>query len=152
MTLQSDPVEVRRARLSDAPRLADLSGQLGYPATVKEIRERLARVLKQREHAVFVADAGGSEVVGWLHVAVTPLLESPLRAEVNGLVVDQSQRSRGAGSQLLSAAEAWAQKKRCQHVSVRSNVIRKRAHGFYRRNGYQHIKTQKAFRKPLKPG
>jgi hypothetical protein len=34
-------------------------------------------------------------------------------------------------------------------MSVRSNVIRERAHAFYERHGYIHFKTQKAFRKPL---
>jgi hypothetical protein len=34
-------------------------------------------------------------------------------------------------------------------MSVRSNVIRDRAHKFYERQGYEHYKTQKAFRKPL---
>jgi len=29
-------------------------------------------------------------------------------------------------------------------------VIRDRAHAFYLREGYEHYKTQKAFRKPLK--
>jgi hypothetical protein len=34
-------------------------------------------------------------------------------------------------------------------MSVRSNVLRERAHNFYLRAGYEHYKTQKAFRKPL---
>jgi len=34
-------------------------------------------------------------------------------------------------------------------MSVRSNVIRDRAHKFYERQGYEHCKTQKAFRKRL---
>ena len=34
-------------------------------------------------------------------------------------------------------------------MSVRSNVIRERAHQFYERTGYEHYKTQKSFRKPL---
>jgi len=34
-------------------------------------------------------------------------------------------------------------------MSVRSNVTRVRAHSFYERNGYEHYKTQKSFRKPL---
>jgi hypothetical protein len=34
-------------------------------------------------------------------------------------------------------------------MSVRSNVVRERAHKFYERGGYEHYKTQKSFRKPL---
>jgi GNAT superfamily N-acetyltransferase len=77
------------------------------------------------------------------------LLESDLRAEVNGLIVAEGQRSSGAGAKLLVAAEEWARKRGCQGVNVRSNVIRERAHKFYERQGYEHYKTQKAFRKTL---
>jgi len=101
------------------------------------------------EHAVFVAEAAGKRVIGWLHVSVSHLLETPLRAEVNGLVVADDQRSLGAGRRLLETAEEWARRKKCTAMSVRSNVIRERAHRFYERSGYQHYKTQKAFRKSL---
>jgi GNAT superfamily N-acetyltransferase len=63
--------------------------------------------------------------------------------------VSEKQRSNGAGAQLLEAAERWARRKRCVNMSVRSNIVRERAHAFYLRHGYEHYKTQKAFRKPL---
>ncbi len=88
-------------------------------------------------------------VVGWIHVSITPLLEVARRAEVNGLIVAERHRSLGAGGKLLDAAEVWARGKECQGMSVRSNVIRDRAHAFYERQGYTHFKTQKAFRKKL---
>ena len=142
-------LRVRRARPGDAARLAELSGELGYPATPKEIRQRFGQLKPAASHAVFVADAPGSGVIGWIHVSRNPLLESPLRAEINGLVVSSSTRSQGVGTLLLRAAEEWARRQRCTGVNLRSNVIRDRAHGFYEREGYQHYKTQKAFRKPL---
>ena len=141
-------LKIRRSRMSDASRLAELSRQLGYPATAREIAGRMKRIQPAALHTVFVAESQ-EQVIGWLHVSVTPLLEVPLRAEVNGLVVDEKQRSAGAGARLLLAAERWARLKGCKSMSVRSNVIRERAHVFYERNGYQHYKTQKAFRKVL---
>jgi GNAT superfamily N-acetyltransferase len=141
-------IRIRRARLGDVERLAELSGQLGYPASQKEIVQRMKRLRPATQHALFVA-ASGEFVAGWLHVSVTPLLEVPLRAEVNGLVMDEKLRSAGGGGKLLEAAERWAAKKGCEGMSVRSNVIRERAHEFYLRHGYEHYKTQKAFRKAL---
>ena len=141
-------VKIRRVRKSDVPRLAELSGELGYPATTKEMRERFAQIKPASLHAVFVAELE-TQVIGWIHVSVTPLLEVPRRAEVNGLIVAESRRSSGAGAKLLDAAEAWARSKSCKGMSVRSNVIRDRAHAFYERQGYLHYKTQKAFRKAL---
>jgi len=144
-------VRIRKARRSDAERIAQLCGELGYPATVGQIVTRLRQLKPASKHAVFVAEWSDATVglVGWLHVSVSHLLESDIRAEVNGLIVAEGQRSAGAGAKLLEAAEEWARRHGCQGMNVRSNVIRERAHGFYERNGYEHYKTQKAFRKPL---
>jgi ribosomal protein S18 acetylase RimI-like enzyme len=142
-------VKIRRARASDAARVAELSEQLGYPTAAKEMAKRLRSVLKDRHGACFVAETKEQGLVGWVHVSTTPLIEVPRRAEVNGLVVDETVRSQGAGWLLLDAGEKWAKKRGCSGMSVRSNVLRERAHGFYLRHGYEHYKTQKAFRKTL---
>jgi len=146
---KNEELKIRRARASDAPQLAALTGQLGYPATAAQIRKRLQGIKPASQNAVFVADSKNGGVIGWLHVSRDVLLESEIRAEVNGLVVAEGQRSLGAGARLLAAAEDWARKHGCKNISVRSNVIRERAHKFYERNGYEHYKTQKSFRKPL---
>ena len=148
MTLENR-VKVRRVRAGDATRVAELSGQLGYPALAKEMAKRLLGVRKDRDAACFVAETKEHRLVGWIHVSTTPLIEAEPHAEVNGLVVDETIRSQGAGWRLLDAGEKWAKKKGCRGMSVRSNVLRERAHGFYLRHGYEHYKTQKAFRKTL---
>jgi GNAT superfamily N-acetyltransferase len=142
-------LKIRRAKSGDAAQLAVLSGQLGYTATTPEMRKRLLGIKPASLHAIFVADAPEDGVIGWVHVSKQPLLEVEIRAEVNGLVVAEGQRSFGAGARLLATAEDWARKHGCKSMSVRSNVIRERAHKFYERNGYEHYKTQKSFRKPL---
>jgi GNAT superfamily N-acetyltransferase len=148
MKTSEQVLKLRRARKSDAARIAELSGELGYPATTQQIKARLAQLKPVAQHAVFLAEVD-KLVIGWIHVSVAPLLEVPRRAEVNGLVVADGRRSHGAGAKLLEVAEKWARTKGCKGMSVRSNVIRERAHAFYERHGYQHFKTQKAFRKPL---
>ncbi len=144
-------VRIRKARRSDTERIAQLSGELGYPATAGQIATRMRQLKPASKHAVFVAECSDATVglVGWLHVSVSHLLESDVRAEVNGLIVAEGQRSAGAGAKLLEAAEQWARRHGCLGMNVRSNVVRERAHGFYERNGYEHYKTQKAFRKAL---
>jgi len=142
-------VRIRRARASDAPKLADLSSQLGYPTTSAEIAKRLRNLKPASQNALFVAESNDFGVVGWAHVSVTHLMEIGTRAELNGLIVAEGQRSLGAGAHLLKAVEDWARKHGCPSMSVRSNVIRERAHKFYERQGYEHYKTQKAFRKTL---
>jgi GNAT superfamily N-acetyltransferase len=146
---ENKALKIRRAKSTDAPQIAVLSGQLGYPATAAQMRKRLLGIKPASQHAVFVAGSKKDGVVGWVHVSRQPLLEVEIRAEVNGLVVAEGQRSLGAGARLLAAAEDWARKHGCKGMSVRSNVIRDRAHKFYERNGYDHYKTQKSFRKKL---
>ncbi|HKW33610.1 MAG TPA: GNAT family N-acetyltransferase [Candidatus Acidoferrum sp.] len=142
-------LKIRLAKIGDAAQLADLSGELGYPATVAQIRQRLRAIRPAAQHAVLVAETKDNGVIGWIHVSKQPLLEVGIRGEINGLVVAEKHRGLGAGARLLAEAEDWARKHGCKGMSVRSNVIRERAHQFYERNGFEHYKTQKSFRKPL---
>jgi N-acetylglutamate synthase-like GNAT family acetyltransferase len=141
-------VKIRRARSSDAPRLAVLAGELGYPTSANEMKVRLNRVMRAADDIVLVAEKNSS-VIGWLHLSVIYQLESWLFAEIDGLIVAEGQRSAGAGAKLLDVGEEWARKKKCASMLVRSNVIRERAHAFYERQGFEHFKTSKVFRKPL---
>ena len=142
-------LKIRLAKTPDAARLAELAGELGYPATAAQIRQRLRGIRPAAQHALLVAETKDAGVIGWIHVSKQPLLEVDLRAEINGFIVAEGHRSLGAGARLLAAAEEWARKHACKGMSVRSNVVRERAHQFYERNGYEHYKTQKSFRKPL---
>ena len=142
-------VRIRQAEERDATALARLSGQLGYPCTQDQIQDRLRKLAPSAKDSVYVAEAEDGGVIGWVHVSANHLLETGTRAEINGLVVDEAQRSLGAGKRLLDEAERWARARGCESVNLRSNIIRERAHDFYLRNGYEHYKTQKAFRKKL---
>jgi len=140
--------EIREALPQDYARIAELAGQLSYPSTPDEISKRLDGMRRSNEHAVFVAQLGG-EIAGWLAVFVYRMVEADARAEISGFVVDERYRSQRVGMHLLARAERWAREKGCRVIGLRSNVIRDRAHAFYERRGYQHVKTQKSFRKDL---
>jgi len=49
----------------------------------------------------------------------------------------------------MLAVEAWAKEQDCSIVSLRSNIIRKEAHAFYKNIGYDLIKESYTFRKKL---
>lgn len=146
----SDPAGllIRPARLDDAPAIAELCGQLGYPSTAMQVTHRLVQMAGFPFHALFVAETGG-QVAGWVHVHAYPLPESDFHAELGGLVVAETHRGSGVGKALLAAAEAWAIRNGCSELWLRSNVIRKEAHRFYQANGYENIKSQHTFRKRL---
>ena len=142
-------VRVRTAQMEDADSIAVLSGQLGYPSTATSVRRRLRNLLADNNHAVWVAEDGDGAIAGWIHVFVKQLLESVREVEIGGLVVDRNFRGQGAGKALVERTERWTRSKRLKSVYVRSNVVRKDAHIFYQKVGYQIIKTQSAFRKAL---
>ncbi len=143
-------VVIRPARESDREALARLSTQLGYPMTPDEAQERLAPISEHPDHALLVAEADG-RVAGWVQVSQSRVFETPLQAEVAGLVVDEAFRGEGIGRRLLAEAERWARERGCGALRVRSNVIRERAHAFYRREGFGEIKTQRVLEKRLEP-
>ncbi|HEV2617354.1 MAG TPA: GNAT family N-acetyltransferase [Candidatus Acidoferrales bacterium] len=142
-------ITIRTARFSDAPRIAPLAGQLGYPSTAEQVMERLEGILGQAEHIVFVAEREGGEIAGYADVFLFRTAASDARAEIGGLVVDEGSRGQNIGRMLMARAEDWARENGCTECGLRSNVIREGAHRFYENLGYRVIKTQKSFRKTL---
>ena len=145
---ESVTVTIRPTRLTDAAAFAGLATQLGYLSSPPQVEERLTAVLHDPKHLILAADSEG-RVVGWAHAYVCCLVESDMYVELGGLVVDESHRGRGIGAKLVEEVEGWARRKGARAVSLRSNIVRHEAHKFYAARGYEQIKTQHAFRKPL---
>jgi ribosomal protein S18 acetylase RimI-like enzyme len=147
--LTMNEVLIRKMSAADAAAVARLATQLGYPATADEILRRFDRISGRRDAALLVAGRTGGNIVGWIHVQLTSLLESDDRAEIWGLVVDEAARGAGVGRRLVEAAEEWAAGRGIRVMVVRSNQVRVAAKGFYEHLGYVVTKTQNAFRKLL---
>lgn len=140
---------VRQAKASDGSRIAGLSGQLGYPASVGDMKRRIEEINRDDNCELLVAESDGS-VVAWLLIHVYRLISSDCLAQVAGLVVDRAHRNQGIGALLMERAEEWARRKKCRGVMLRSRSTRKDAHTFYKRLGYSEIKTQDVFLKEFK--
>jgi len=138
---------VREALLSDAPRIAALSVQLGYEVPVAHIEEHL-RTLHDNQ-AVLVAVVPRVGVVGWVGLAEHRSVTSSRRADIEGLVVEDEYRGHRIGETLVHAAEEWARRRGCTTLRLLSNVVRERAHAFYQRLGYDVLKTEYVFQKSL---
>ena len=139
---------IRPATLDDCEQIARLSEQLGYPTMREQTQHRLADIINDRDHIVYVA-VSNNGVIGWIHALVHPSLLTDTAAEIAGLVFDEQHRSQGVGEMLMAHAEQWARKNGCHSVRLRSNVKRERAHAFYQRLGYTLWKSSHAFRKDL---
>jgi GNAT superfamily N-acetyltransferase len=132
-----DPlINVRDARETDAPEIARLLGQLGYPSTAAQVGERLAYWFEDPHSRILVADSAGG-LAGSMSVHAIPYLERTGRwARIESLVVDAGVRGGGVGRLLVSAGEDLARQWGCLTMEVTSSRRRDDAHAFYKRLGY----------------
>ena len=140
---------IRRLTAVDAPGVRNLNDQLGYPMSTEVVQSRIETILNRQDHAAFVAEKNG-EVIGWIHVYVSHILESTNSfVEIGGLVVDEEQRGLGVGKALVKAVEEWTIQSGFDDIRLRSAIKRVEAHKFYESLGYRIVKTQMRFEKKL---
>ena len=138
----------RKATLADTSPITELSGQLGYPSSTEKMQERLQQMLGNDDHCIYVCEQD-AKVTGWIHAFYSLTVESDPCVEIAGLVVDETQRSKGIGRMLIGKVAAWAREKKISRIRVRSRMTRKETHRFYLKNGFTEIKDQKVFDLPL---
>jgi GNAT superfamily N-acetyltransferase len=139
-------ISLRPATEKDAPSIAKLTRELGYPATALEIRRRIKDILAS-DHDLLVVAEESSRVAGWFQAHASVAVESGFRVEIVGLVVSSAARRRGVGRALVAEAERWAARQGAETVVVRSNQQRVESHAFYPALGYKVAKTQMVYRK-----
>jgi N-acetylglutamate synthase-like GNAT family acetyltransferase len=139
------PIKTRPARPADAAHIADLSKQLGYPVSTREMESRIRTVTRRKIHKIFVAERDG-RVTGWVEVFRPLSVLNWGKGEVGALVVESRNRRSGIGRCLIQTARTWAEDQGCKFVYLRSNIKRKDAHKFYRSTGFTVYKTQFVFR------
>ena len=130
----------------DAERAAELSGELGYPATADAMHARLSQLSSLEDHIVYAACVLG-EVAGWIDVGIVHHLQSPSYGEIGGLIVSSAYRGQGIGKELVKVAEQWIAARGITTILVRSQVAREAAHRFYLQQNFSHVKTSAVFTK-----
>jgi GNAT superfamily N-acetyltransferase len=148
MTPITSEFSVRRLTVADANEVAELSGQLGYPASSEELRKRLEDLSLTEERVAFAAERQG-KLAGWVDAAIESHLQSPACVVIGGLVVRDEFRGLGIGKRLCDEIEAWTRSKSIPYLRVRSQVAREAAHRFYLREGYRVVKTSLVLEKML---
>ena len=146
---QPPDIQIRDAKASDAPALARLAGQLGYPAQPAEIIARLPKESDLRQERVIVVTNGAETVIAWTAVRTAVHIHNAPYAEISGFVVDESMRGKGIGKRLMAEVEQWAIGNGLSAIRLNANVRRTESHRFYESLGFSITKQQYAFRKDL---
>ena len=129
-------VTLRPATHADAPRIAMLLTELGYPSQPADAEDRLRRSLPSSTSCLVVAQSI-SEVVGLMAAELVPYFPTGATVcRVTALVVAARHRGNGFGKLLLGAVEEFAGANHCSGIELTSAEGRVEAHAFYERQGF----------------
>ena len=143
-----DTVTIRPAGLRDAPAIARLLGQLGYPVSEELVWRKLALLLESNGEDFLVGEGDGENVVGFLAMHYIPQLAMEgAFARISYLCVDENARGQGIGTQLEKEACRLAVLKSCDRLELHCHSRRTHAHRFYARRGY--VESPKYFAKTV---
>jgi GNAT superfamily N-acetyltransferase len=126
---------IHEADSADAPQVSELLTELGYPTSVAEAAERLARGAE----SVLVAD-DGRRLLGLLSIwSQLPIARAKPVARITALVVRSETRGQGIGKMLMEHAVTWARDAGCDGIELTSGMRseREQAHQFYAALGFQ---------------
>lgn len=137
-------IVTRSANPEDAPRIATLLNQLGYPSTTDAVAHRMSSLLGD-QHSVLIVAEVDRVVAGVAAVHAIPRLDDSTRlGRLTALVVDDRFRRLGVGRALVAAAEERARTMGCRDMEITSSRVRTAAHRFYASLGYDDACSRKA--------
>lgn len=141
----TDELIIRRASAEDLPAIVRMLADDPLGKTRERYAEPLpeaylkafADVEAQKGNEILVAEIGG-RVAGCLQLTMIPGLSrlGMLRAQIEGVRVDESRRGEGIGEKLFQDAIERARKAGCGLVQLTTDASRPDAHRFYERLGF----------------
>ena len=124
---------IRDFQPSDLPALSKIDQEC-FPPGISYSREELAAYIAHRSARTWVAENEGS-IVGFVVASREP-------ARVGHIItidILEGWRRRGAGTDLMDAAEDWARKARLQAIYLETAEENVAAQSFYEARGYRKV-------------
>ena len=134
----TNTVEIRNCRAEDFDVAVTLLRQLypDKPFDLILLRRAYDRSLASGERR-FLCAVYDRQVVGFGSVTIKSNLLwcETLIGYVSDMIVDETCRDRGIGTQILDHLISWARERGCHRIELNSSFRRKASHAFYQRRG-----------------
>ncbi len=137
-------IEIRKATTFDAPRVQELSHQLGYNLSVEEIQKNILSIENKTDYETVVITVDDN-TVGWMSLNLRFAIELSPYLQITAIVVDESRRNMGLGKLLLDYAKKSARQNQVSRISLYSNNLRTAAHEFYLKANFKRLKESSFF-------
>ena len=138
---------IREATLFDLAAIHRLNtNELGYDYQIEKAKNQLVQLLEdQRHHLLAVAEDSHHQVLGYLHAEVYHEIYADPALNILALAVNRLAQGQGIGTALVVWLEEAGKSRNIWTIRLNSGANRHEAHAFYRRLGFEEIKTQKKF-------
>ena len=128
---------IRLARVSDAPAITELLGQLGYPDEIPNVSARLKTLVAREDTGVLVAELAG-QVSALAAYQLMELLERHQpQCRITTLVVHADARRQGLARSLLERIATIATERGCFRLEVTTQARRVDAARLYSALGFE---------------
>ena len=129
-------IVINTASVDDSEGVARLVSELGYPTSPRQMRQRLAAIVRDEDYQTLIARDNGI-IVGFVGTRLGHLYEDDGRyGQIMALAVALPQQRRGIGRMLMRAAESSLLDRGARVLVVTSGNQRADAHAFYESCGY----------------
>ena len=127
-------IDITKADIAHAERIQVLLVQLGYNASVAEIKYGLD---SQDPHSdLYVATLEGRVIafMSLIYFYYFPIQKQNCR--ITAIVVDEQVRKTGVGTQLIQFAQLKARQRACAQLEVTTSIERKATQAYYEHAGF----------------
>ncbi len=127
-------LEITKADIAHAERIQALLVQLGYNASIAEVKSGLN---SQDPHSdLYVARLEGRVIafMSLIYFYYFPIQKQNCR--ITAIVVDEEVRKTGVGRQLIQFAQVKARQHACAQLEVTTSLERKATQAYYEHNGF----------------
>lgn len=121
----------------ELPQAIALLAMLNADVSESEVAERLRRILFEHPHYRFYGAFDGDRMLGVCGAWIATKVWCGRYLEVDNLVVDPNQRSRGVGTQLLDFMEQIGRESDCRILVLDSYTSNYSSHRLYHRLNYE---------------